>query len=55
MSCNPAYIGGTPIDIIVFDIKRPFEGNVGIEVITSRTVNYSFGFTSRTASIENKQ
>ena len=49
MSGNPADISGTPIDISIIEIEDPFGGNVAIEVITTRSVDYSLGFACTAA------
>ena len=52
---NPAHIGGTPIDIGVFDVERPFERHVGVEVVARCGVDNSLGFAGAAGGVEHKQ
>ena len=55
MACDPAHIGTTPIHIVVFEIKDPFGGHVGVEVIAACGVNNPLGFARGAAGVEDEE
>jgi hypothetical protein len=52
MPRNPTHIGGTPINIRIFEVKNPFAGDMGIEVIAACSVDDSLRFARTARGVE---
>ena len=54
MPRNPTDIGSTPENIRILEIKNPFAGDMGIQVITPRGVHHPLRSACATTGIENE-
>src|SRR6266581_4941465 len=47
VSCDPSYVGGAPVNIIIFGIEHPFLGSIGEHEIAPGAVSNALRFTRR--------
>ena len=55
MTRNPTDIRSTPINVRIFEVKNPFAGDMGVEVIAACGVDDSLRFARTARGVENEE